>query len=143
MIGQRLFWKLGAGYLLVVLGAGLAILLLSGRPLAQFAWLLPSAAMALPVVLVLALWLARRLTRPLEDLTDAAEAMAVDESHRRLPEVSGDEVGRLARALNKLATSARERMSASHEGSMNTASSPELEAAIVRARSSADARTSA
>ncbi len=62
------------------------------------------------LALLLGLWLARRLSGPLARVTAAAEAMAAGDSVRRVPVEADDEVGQLARVLNRMADGARSQM---------------------------------
>ncbi len=75
------------------------------------AWreLLPRLSIAalgsLLVSIALALWLASTITRPVAQITRAADEMAHGNYDQEIPEPeSGDEIGRLARAFNGMAT---------------------------------------
>ncbi|MFQ5670721.1 MAG: ATP-binding protein [Acidobacteriota bacterium] len=70
--------------------------------------LLSGAGVALVLALTLALYLARRLALPLERLARGAEALSRDGSAVPLPTDRDDDVGRLARAVERLDASARE-----------------------------------
>jgi signal transduction histidine kinase len=59
------------------------------------------------VALVLTAFLTRRLTRSLEELVDAAGAVASGDLERSVPRHSDDEVGRLAAAFNAMTESLR------------------------------------
>ncbi|MEX2161827.1 MAG: ATP-binding protein [Anaerolineales bacterium] len=66
-------------------------------------WALLVAALgATALAVMLAIWLARTLTRPLGELTRAASAVSAGELGRRVSVSSGDEVGRLAQAFNDM-----------------------------------------
>ncbi len=54
---------------------------------------------------LVAVWLARRLTRPLDVLATGAHRLAQGDLAHRVPEDRGDEIGDLARAFNSLARS--------------------------------------
>ena len=57
------------------------------------------------VALVAAFWLARRIVRPVEELTDAARRMERGDLSRRVATVSRDEIGSLGSAFNAMAES--------------------------------------
>ncbi|MHB1290032.1 DUF4153 domain-containing protein [Georgenia sp.] len=63
--------------------------------------------LTVPVTVAAALgvtqWLARGMTSPLREMTDAAARMATGDRARRVSDTSADEVGRLARAFNTMA----------------------------------------
>lgn len=59
--------------------------------------------LALLVAGVLAVWLGRRLIRPIRDLESASLAIAHGDLERRVPVQSADEIGELARAFNSMA----------------------------------------
>ncbi|MFD1505247.1 DUF4173 domain-containing protein [Georgenia yuyongxinii] len=65
------------------------------------------AWLSIPVTVAAALavtqWLARGMTSPLREMTDAAARMARGDYSRRVTATSTDEVGRLARAFNTMA----------------------------------------
>lgn len=63
-----------------------------------------TAGMGLLAVL-LSMLLARRLSRPLQRLTTAAEGIANGDLGQRVPATTTDEIGRLAAAFNKMADS--------------------------------------
>ncbi len=78
------------------------------RPLAIFRGL---TALALVLAFLGALlgWvISRRLTRPLVELTDAAEALALGEYGKRVHSTGADEIGRLASAFNRMAEQVQE-----------------------------------
>lgn len=52
---------------------------------------------------LLGLLAARRITRPLKELTEAAEGVASGETGRRVKTIPGDEIGRLALTFNRMA----------------------------------------
>jgi two-component system, cell cycle response regulator len=58
--------------------------------------------LALLVGLLLVLWLARNLTRPVLALTEAAERVAHGDLSTRLPDARDDELGRLSSAFNDM-----------------------------------------
>jgi len=58
--------------------------------------------------LVLAALVARRMTRPIQELTEGAHAIARDELQTRINVHSGDEIGTLAVAFNRMAESLTE-----------------------------------
>ena len=60
-------------------------------------------AILLPVAAVMGLWMARRLTRPIPPVVDAAVAVAGGERDPDLPEMGNDEFGDLARRLRLMA----------------------------------------
>ncbi|KPL83893.1 hypothetical protein SE15_01300 [Thermanaerothrix daxensis] len=57
---------------------------------------------ALIVAVLIGLWLARRLTLPLQALTEAAKRIAQGNLEQEVAVVSGDELGQLARAFNQM-----------------------------------------
>ncbi|MHB1391444.1 MAG: sensor histidine kinase [Thermoleophilia bacterium] len=62
-------------------------------------WFLVAAAVSLAVSLLLAIVMARRLSRPLHEITLAASAVAAGDFSRQLTVESQDEIGRLADAF--------------------------------------------
>jgi two-component system phosphate regulon sensor histidine kinase PhoR len=72
----------------------------------QSAWLRrvvgSAAAIAGVAALALALWLARRVTRPLQELTAGAERIAAGDYGHKVYAAGGDEVGTLARSFNEM-----------------------------------------
>ncbi|WP_460627232.1 DUF4153 domain-containing protein [Intrasporangium mesophilum] len=66
------------------------------------------AWLTVPVTVAAALgvtqWLARGMTSPLREMTDAAERMATGDYSRRVTATSADEVGQLAHAFNTMAS---------------------------------------
>jgi signal transduction histidine kinase len=66
--------------------------------------LLMMVAVVLVAAIALAVWLGRRIARPVVELTDAAEAIAQGEYSRRVGAAGKDEVGRLAIAFDKMAS---------------------------------------
>lgn len=64
-----------------------------------------AAAAVAVVALVAAFWLARRIVRPVEELTDAAKRLERGDLSRRVAAVSADEIGSLGRAFNAMAES--------------------------------------
>ncbi len=65
--------------------------------------LVGSGALALLAALLLSLFLARQIARPLRQMESATRAIAAGELERRLPVTSQDEVGRLAASINRMA----------------------------------------
>ncbi len=61
---------------------------------------------------VLAAWLTHRLTSSLQQVTEAAEGVAAGDLERTLPPTRDDEVGRLARAFNRMTASLRDTLDA-------------------------------
>jgi two-component system phosphate regulon sensor histidine kinase PhoR len=101
----RLFWRLFLIYGFVWLGslALLGLILLARDEPANF--LLPLAVagvLSALAALVVAWWLSRRVTQPLEDLTQAAEKLAAGEFGHKVYTGGNDEVGRLNRAFNHM-----------------------------------------
>jgi signal transduction histidine kinase len=91
--------KLKLGILVVVSGA-LALAFFWW----QIGWLPPrTAVMAIAIALVSSQVLAHGMTRPLRDMTDAAQAMATGDYTRRVRATARDEVGELAAAFNRMA----------------------------------------
>jgi signal transduction histidine kinase len=66
-------------------------------------WPSVSGIIAGSVALVMVRFLARGMTSPLREMSDAARAMAKGNYDRRVTATSRDEVGELARAFNKMA----------------------------------------
>jgi signal transduction histidine kinase len=61
-------------------------------------------AIAGAFAVLVAVWVGRRIARPLVELTDAAEAISQGDYARRVGRGGSDEVGRLAAAFDKMAT---------------------------------------
>jgi two-component system phosphate regulon sensor histidine kinase PhoR len=59
---------------------------------------------------LISLWLARRLSRPLEEMKQGAERFAKGELDRRLPAYRGEELGGLSDAMNQMAAQLSERI---------------------------------
>ncbi len=57
---------------------------------------------ALVVAVVIGLWLARRLTRPLQALTEAAQKIAQGNLEQEVAVTTQDEIGQLAQAFNQM-----------------------------------------
>ncbi|MBL8800253.1 MAG: HAMP domain-containing protein, partial [Planctomycetia bacterium] len=71
------------------------------RELAQLdALIWTFAALSAGAVLLLALWLARRITKPLQELTAGAERIAAGDYGHKVYALAPDEIGSLARAFN-------------------------------------------
>ncbi len=66
-------------------------------------WPSVSGVIAASLALVMVRFLARGMTSPLREMSDAARAMAKGNYERRVTATSRDEVGELARAFNKMA----------------------------------------
>lgn len=78
-----------------------------GRPEAAFInqvyrVLMLSAGIAVAVALLLGIFLARTLTRPLGEITEATEAVAAGDLDQTVPVRSKDELGRLAESFNQM-----------------------------------------
>jgi signal transduction histidine kinase len=67
-------------------------------------WLALAAGIALPVAIGFAIIIARNITRPLSQLTVAADQMAQGTFDIDVPTNRGDEVGQLSRAFSSMAT---------------------------------------
>ena len=70
------------------------------------ALVLAAGAAGALVSLSLGIFFARRATRPVRDLTSAAQALAAGDRHARLDAGRGDEFGQMSRAFNALADAA-------------------------------------
>ena len=70
--------------------------------------LIISGALAILANVLVSLWLAYGVTRPLQELTTAARDIAAGHLDRRIPVTSRDEVGRLAEAFNHMAEQLQE-----------------------------------
>lgn len=71
---------------------------------------LTGAAVATLAGLLLALVVARRVTRPIRAMTSSAEAIAAGRYDRRVAGQRGDEIGRLAGAFNRMADQLQDRI---------------------------------
>lgn len=88
------------------------------RPLAEIRWsqrvlsrqILLGALSAVLLFAVVALYLSRRITRPLEEMRRVAKNLAAGDLNSRMAVTTDDEVGDLARALNETASQLRARM---------------------------------
>jgi len=67
-----------------------------------------AAACALVLITVLSLWLARRIARPVEDMTRVAERIAAGDFECRTPAGGPAEIGRLAEAIHTMQASLRQ-----------------------------------
>jgi signal transduction histidine kinase len=67
-------------------------------------WPSVSGVAAAIVALVFVRFLARGLTTPLREMAEAAQAMAKGDYSRRVTDTSRDEIGRLARSFNRMAS---------------------------------------
>jgi two-component system sensor histidine kinase BaeS len=65
--------------------------------------ILLSGLVAMVIALFIGLLLARRITRPLDRLTEATHAVAAGDFSRQVPVTSEDELGRLAQDFNQMA----------------------------------------
>jgi ABC-type antimicrobial peptide transport system permease subunit/class 3 adenylate cyclase len=63
----------------------------------------------LVIAITLTVWLTRRALTPMNQIADAAHAVARGDLTRRVPETQWDEVGRLARSFNEMVTGLNER----------------------------------
>ncbi|HVS10216.1 MAG TPA: ATP-binding protein [Planctomycetota bacterium] len=104
MLRSRLVWKLCASYVAPVLLVALLVAL--GLPLP---W---SALLAAIAALALAAWSARRLTRPLDAMTEAADAMRNGGLRRAIAGHGADEFDRLAAAVDGMAQDLQGRVEA-------------------------------
>lgn len=66
-------------------------------------WPSISGVLAAVVALVLVRFLARGMTTPLREMSEAAEAMAKGDYSQRVTDTARDEIGRLARSFNRMA----------------------------------------
>lgn len=73
--------------------------------------LVVAAACALVLITVLSLWLARRIARPVEDMTRVAERIAAGDFGGAAPAAGTDEIGRLAEAIHTMQASLRRTLS--------------------------------
>ncbi len=60
--------------------------------------------------LLVAFFIARRVTRPITEVADLLQALGRGETHRRLPIRGRDEIGNLARSVNSMADELQERL---------------------------------
>jgi signal transduction histidine kinase len=65
--------------------------------------LVAAGGVALAIILVASLLLARRITRPLQQMEAATQAIAAGDFERRLSVAREDEVGRLSTSINRMA----------------------------------------
>jgi two-component system phosphate regulon sensor histidine kinase PhoR len=72
--------------------------------------LLAAALLGLAVVVPLALWLSRVALRPLREVAEAVARVAEGDLERRLPRAAGDDLGRIAAAVNEMAEQLRARL---------------------------------
>jgi two-component system phosphate regulon sensor histidine kinase PhoR len=73
--------------------------------------LLAGGVLALVVASGIGIFVSRRITRPVVDMQRIARRMAEGDFHARAPVRSPDEIGQLARALNRLAQSLEDKIS--------------------------------
>ncbi|MFV0427448.1 MAG: ATP-binding protein [Beutenbergiaceae bacterium] len=93
------------GKLIVIIGATLTMYMVVTWIGSRFGWgVLRTFPVALVCALVLTQILARGMTRPLREMTAAAQSMARGDYSIRVTTNSRDEVGQLARAFNSMAT---------------------------------------
>jgi two-component system phosphate regulon sensor histidine kinase PhoR len=102
---KPLFWRLFLIYGSLWLGSLtlLGLVLLAREEPANF--LLPLAVggvLAIVAALIVASWLSRRVTQPLEELTRAAEQLGTGGFGHKVYAGGNDEVGRLSRAFNHM-----------------------------------------
>jgi two-component system phosphate regulon sensor histidine kinase PhoR len=105
---SRMFWQLFGTYgVLIVFSVGLVGLVVAGRAeenelesIAGGLW--TAAAAAAVLALGLAFWLARRITRPVQELTTGAQRIAAGAYGHRVYAEGPDEVGQLARTFNHM-----------------------------------------
>jgi two-component system phosphate regulon sensor histidine kinase PhoR len=103
-----MFRRLATVFILLLLGVfallGVAVALSVEAPLRARLLLVVAAGAGLSMVAALACsaWLARRITRPLDDLTRAAEQVGDGTSARRVLPAHEDEVGALGRTFNRM-----------------------------------------
>lgn len=70
----------------------------------------PGVSLVTLISLLLGFLLARHFSRPLTAMTEMTEAMARGNFSKRLPVKSNDEIGRLGKALNKMAEKSQQRL---------------------------------
>ena len=78
------------------------------RIFGEWTRLIVAGVLAVLANILVSLWLAFGITRPLKELTVAARDIANGQLDRRIPVVSHDEVGRLAQAFNEMAQQLQE-----------------------------------
>ncbi|MBI3287781.1 MAG: HAMP domain-containing histidine kinase, partial [Chloroflexi bacterium] len=77
--------------------------------------LLGAGVIGFGVAVLLAVWIARSVSRPLAVLTRAAEEMAQGNYDQQIPAEGEDEIGRLAGAFNSMAQAVRSAQRAQHD----------------------------
>ncbi|MDE2485515.1 MAG: HAMP domain-containing protein, partial [candidate division NC10 bacterium] len=106
--------KLIGTYLLLVLViivvAGLYLLTSLDRSKMSWLTLLISGLLAVAAAAVLGFIFARRVTRPILEMTAAARRMAEGDFSRKISTASSDEIGQLGRALNLMAQRLEDRL---------------------------------
>lgn len=85
-----------------------------GRIYGEWTRLLITGSLAVLANILVSLWLAFSITRPLYELTAAAHDIAAGHLSRRIPITSRDEVGRLAQAFNEMAHQLQEMINRQH-----------------------------
>ncbi len=85
-----------------------------GRIYGEWTRLLITGSLAILANILVSLWLAFGITRPLHELTAAAHDIAAGDLGRRIPISSRDEVGRLAQAFNEMAHQLQEMINRQH-----------------------------
>lgn len=105
--------KLLVGMPAVALCAGMLAVLVSAEPGAAWDDILTTtlvvAGFTTLLVVPASLLLAQSTLAPLDDLTDATERLKAGDFETRVPELAGDELGRLAHSFNEALVGLRER----------------------------------
>lgn len=78
------------------------------RIMSEWTRLIMSGLLVIAANVLVSLWLAFGIVRPLRELTGAARDLSQGHLDRRIPVTSGDEVGRLAHAFNEMAQQLQE-----------------------------------
>lgn len=100
---SKIFWRIFGAF-----GALWAVSLAVSGLLYGVAW--PVAAVTLSLTLALSWWIARRITTPLIELTDAARSASQASYGRKVFLSSRDEFGALAQTLNELTEACADRL---------------------------------
>ena len=112
-----MYRRLATAFILLLLGAfallGVAVALSVEPPLRARLLLVVAAGAGLSMVAALAYsaWLARQITRPLDDLTKAAEYLGAGEGAPRVLPETEDEVGALGHTFNRMCARLAQRIS--------------------------------